>query len=386
MAHRDTLRSVLWVVLAVLVVAVLVGQVLGQPVLLSYVETESMSPSIRPGDGFIAIPAGLTGPPEPGDVVVFRATEIDGGGLTTHRVVGETEDGYLTKGDANVVSDQDSGEPPVQSDQIVAEALQIGGRVVVIPWVGIVASTAQSLIGTVRSSISVLFGGSGPIGGQSLAYLLFSGGVLVYLWSIYQERKDTDRRTRPEPKRNDDSIDARTAVFVLAVFMAAVLTGSMLFADTTHEFGVVSSEQDSARQYVIEQGTAENVTYTVPSYGVLPAAVFLEPASSNITVQPEQLYVPAGSTANATITLAAPPETGHHPQFLTERRYLGILPMGVLQRLYHVHPVMPMIIIDLLVGGGVIGFGWGLLGNRRIRLGSRRPERPLIYRIREWLR
>ena len=34
----------------------ILGSVLGQPITLGYVETESMSPTLEPGDGFIAVP------------------------------------------------------------------------------------------------------------------------------------------------------------------------------------------------------------------------------------------------------------------------------------------------------------------------------------------
>ncbi|MFC7138101.1 S26 family signal peptidase [Halobaculum litoreum] len=64
-----------------------VGQALGQPVLVSYVETGSMAPTLAPGDGFVAVPAAVAGQVEAGDVVTFRAESVGGGGLTTHRVV-----------------------------------------------------------------------------------------------------------------------------------------------------------------------------------------------------------------------------------------------------------------------------------------------------------
>ena len=382
MTARDTAGQVAFAVVALLLVAMLAGSVLGQPIVLGYVETESMSPTLEPGDGFVALPPSLAGGVEPGDVVVFEAEVIDGGGLTTHRVVGETEGGFVTRGDGNAVTDQDSGEPPVAREQIVAEALQIGGSVVVVPGVGLVSGAVRSIV----SGGSGTAGGGGLFGGQSVAYLLFAVGVLAYLWSEYADRSDGDGPRERGRSRNDDSIDSRTAVLGLAVLLAAVLTGSMLLSDTTHEFEVISAEQDSSRPYVIERGTTENVTYTVPSYGVIPAAVFLEPGSENVAVQPRELYVPGGASRNATIALTAPQETGPHTQHLEEHRYLGVLPMGLTRTLYGVHPVLPVVVIDLLVGVGVVGLGWALFGNRRIRLDSRSPERPLAYRIRRWLR
>ncbi len=116
------------VIVAALVIAMIAGQLLGQPAVVGYVETGSMSPTLEPGDGFVAVPAALAGPIEEGDVVTFRAEQLHGGGLTTHRVVGETERGYVTRGDANPFTDQDGVEPPVKDDQIVAVAWQPAAR------------------------------------------------------------------------------------------------------------------------------------------------------------------------------------------------------------------------------------------------------------------
>ncbi|MFC6975369.1 signal peptidase I [Halomicroarcula sp. GCM10025709] len=115
-------------VVVLFLVSMVVGQLLGQPVLLGYVTTGSMQPTLDPGDGFVAIPAALAGPVDEGDVVTFRAEEIQGGGLTTHRVVDRTDRGYVTRGDNNPFTDQDGGEPPVTDAQIVAVVWQPGGR------------------------------------------------------------------------------------------------------------------------------------------------------------------------------------------------------------------------------------------------------------------
>src|SRR6056297_1685104 len=122
--------------LLVAVAALVVGQLLGQPILLGYVATDSMEPTMDAGDGFVAVPSPLAGDVSEGDVVVFEAEQLHGGGLTTHRVVGETDRGYVTRGDANPFTDQDGGEPPVKRAQIVAHALQVNGEVVVIPNLG----------------------------------------------------------------------------------------------------------------------------------------------------------------------------------------------------------------------------------------------------------
>lgn len=68
-----------------------------------------------------------------GDVVTFE----DGDSLLTHRIIGETPEGFVTKGDANNAPDSD----PVTQDLIV-------GRVVgVIPGVGRFIELARSPLG-----------------------------------------------------------------------------------------------------------------------------------------------------------------------------------------------------------------------------------------------
>ena len=380
MNGRRIVGFVLTGLLAVFVVSMATGMVLGQPMLLGYVETGSMSPTMEPGDGFVPIPTALTGSIEPGDVIVFEAEVIDGGGLTTHRVVAETEEGFITRGDANVVTDQDSGEPPVTRDRIVAEALQVGDWLVVIPKIGVVIGAVQSFVGSLAGSVS---GAGGP---KSIAYVIFGVGVAAYLATVLAERRDDQRHVRGSTRRDDGAIEARYVVLVGTLAIVALTTGAMVGTGGSHEFGVVSAETDSPRQYVISAGSTENATYSVPSYGLFPAAVILEPSSENLTVEPERMYVPGGSSTNATVALTAPPETGYYPQYLIEHRYVGFLPVDTIGTLHEIHPWLPVVVIDVLVGVGVLGLGFALVGDRRIRLDSRSRDLPLSHRLRQWFR
>ena len=152
---RGGVNALVAAIVAVAALAVL-GAVLGLPMGVVYVETESMSPTLEPGDGFILIPTAVAGPPEPGDVVVFDAQELSGGGPTTHRIVGETERGYITQGDNNNVPDQVTDEPPVAQAQIAGQALNVGGRVVAIPYTGAVATAVGGVAADALQRVNVL--------------------------------------------------------------------------------------------------------------------------------------------------------------------------------------------------------------------------------------
>ena len=89
---RSSLGTVTTVLLIGFVAAMLIGQQLGQPIVLGFVLTGSMNAQpaeMSPGDGFIAVPPAIAGDVGEGDVVTFEAQQLQGGGLTTHRVVGE---------------------------------------------------------------------------------------------------------------------------------------------------------------------------------------------------------------------------------------------------------------------------------------------------------
>jgi len=198
--------------LVVFLVSMVVGQALGQPVLLGFVTSGSMEPTIETGDGFVAIPTAIAGPIEEGDVITFRAEEIQGGGLTTHRVVAETDRGYITRGDANPFTDQDGGEPPVSEAQIVAVAWQPGGTVVTVPGVGAVVTGTQDALAAGQRQLAALFGARSLLGTQGIAYLvhpwlpavviaaLLGGSVYLVSMGVVDSGR-VRRRSREAPSR-----------------------------------------------------------------------------------------------------------------------------------------------------------------------------------------
>lgn len=64
---RRTATGILTIVAVIAVIALVVGQLTGQPVLLGYATSGSMAPTLETGDGFLAVPASLSGEVESGD-------------------------------------------------------------------------------------------------------------------------------------------------------------------------------------------------------------------------------------------------------------------------------------------------------------------------------
>jgi len=379
------------IVVLLSVITLVAGQLIGQPILLSYVETGSMAPQLQPGDGFVAIPVWAAGPIEEGDVIVFDAKEIHGGGLVTHRVVDVTDRGIITKGDANPFTDQDGREPPVQRPQVVAKALQVGGEVVAIPAVGAgviaigdVLAGVQQQVSGVQQQLAALFQTRSLLGTQGLAYILFGLGISAYLLSFLTGQGGSRGRDR-QAGRDIKTMNVTLIIGGLTIFLVLVMSLSMVLAGGTQTFEVISSDSDAPGHRVIGKGTTETVTYSVPSNGVMPVMVFLESDDERVSITKKELYVPSNGHTNTTVALTAPPETGAYLLYLNEHRYLAVLPQGTIRALYHVHPWLPIIVIDALFGIGFAGLSFALVGWGKIRI---RPGRGLSVpeRLRRLLR
>ena len=179
-------------------------------------------------------------------------------------------------------------------------------------------------------------------------------------------------------------MDVRWLVVALALGIAVFATASMAVPIGAQEFELIATENDAPGPRIVQVGTAENVTYTVPGGGLLPAVVVLEPASDGLAVEPDRLYVRGGERRNATVTITAPEEIGSYPQYLREHRYLAVLPTGLILRLYEVHPWLPILAIDVLLAGGFILLGLAWLGGGQLRIRSRAARLSTFERLRRW--
>jgi signal peptidase len=369
-------------VVILLVVSLFIGALLGEPVLLSYVETGSMEPTLSAGDGFVVISMHADSSIEEGDVVVFESEQIQGGGLTTHRVTARTENGYITKGDANPFTDQDVGEPPVKRGQVVAKALQINGQVVVIPALGAAVEGTKSVLSTFQQMLAALVGLRSLLDARGLAYLFFVMTLMGYVVGAVQPN-NSKRRQRVTSRVK--GIDTRLVVGAFAALLVVGATAAMVAPAGTQEFGIVSAEFESERPDVIPKGESKSHRYVVGNGGVLPIVTFLEPASDGVDVEPRETAVPARSAVNASVTLHAPPETGYYRLYVTEHRYLAILPQSTIRALYELHPWAPIVVIDSMIAVPFYVLGVRLVGRGRVRRRSRESPESVFARVRLYL-
>jgi len=335
-------QAAFWV-LAVMVAILVVGNLLGYPVLFGFVETGSMSPALDAGDGFISVPSFLTGAPEPGDVVVYEAEEVQGGGLVTHRIVEKTDRGYVTKGDSNPFTDQDGGEPYLERGDVLSEALSVGGTVVEIPKMG-------SFIMYVRGLLVGLFGilGVGSVLGSEISGIfLLSAGVVLFLISILSQEGRVRERSTSRPTGN------RGTFILVGLMLLVVLVPA--------NYAMVAPGQE----YIIEPDVPEDQDITetdskvtVRNNGVIAMAVIIEPASDSLSVEEGFLELPGGEE----VTTSAVPTERKQRYVLTEHRYFIILPSSVISLLHSVSPFAALLAINAIISVGVVGLAFSLVG------------------------
>jgi signal peptidase len=361
--------TALEVVVVVVLVSLVAGQALGYPVLLGFVETGSMEPTLEPGDGFVAVPKPVAGPIEPGTVIVFQAEQIQGGGLTTHRVVEETERGYITRGDANPFTDQDGEEPPVKRAQIVAVALQVGGEVVVVPELGTAVTGVRGVLTALQRELAALVGSRSLLGPTGVGYVV--SGLLFAAYLVDLLVSDESGRDRGRDRSRDGGSDVRLYVAAMALVVVLAATAAMVVPAGPQEYGIVSAEFASDRPTVIPTGESKAVPYPLANDGLIPTVVYVEPASQGVAVDGARTVLGYGDRAEATVTLRAPPETGYYRRYVAEHRYLAILPVPVIDALHGIHPWLALAGVNAVLGGGFYLLGRLLLGSGRVRRRSR---------------
>lgn len=110
-AHTHRAQLKLGTIVLVTMVVVLVVLRLSGAFAIGYVPSDSMEPTLPSGSLFLSLPL----EPDEGSIVVFT---IPTGERIVHRVVDVQEDGLVTQGDNNKMTDQDQGWDPVDPDDV----------------------------------------------------------------------------------------------------------------------------------------------------------------------------------------------------------------------------------------------------------------------------
>ncbi|MGM0590054.1 MAG: signal peptidase I [Halobacteriota archaeon] len=283
-----------------LLLAVVGVPVLGHPVSVAYVTSDSMEPTLQTHDVVLVQEAET---PQVGDIVAFWSTQR--GSYVTHRVVAVEDGGLITKGDANDVRDQETGEPPVAQSQVLGTVWEVGGHPVSVPALGWVLSVTHEH--------------------------RFAAMAAALLVGLFTWTRTLDRRR--EPVRH--GVAVRDIILPLLVGGLLVSVAVVGVSATTHDLTYVVTNGDSSAANTIPVGE--------PTTDTVELAINSLPGTSTV-IRGDGVTVSQVTTGDdvATVTVTVPPssETGAVHATVTVAPYPSTLPKSVLGALYDVHPLV----------------------------------------------
>lgn len=255
-----------------------------------------MAPTIGVGDGVVRVPAGDV---ESGDIVVFRSPNRDQQ-YTVHRVVEETPDGFVTRGDNNDATDQAAGAPYVDRAEIRGEVLTVGEAPLVVPHLGRLLEHRTLLLALVIA----------------LALLDFATGAA------------DARPSRP-------TTAGRSLAVMVAVSSAVLVVMVVLGGSTGH---VAFAAVDGAATSPTAVPAGETVTRTVRVRGGGQSPFTYVAADAASATVADRAW--NGSTLLLSVRLPPRPPGTTAEASLTVHRYPLVLPPSIIDEAHAIHPLL----------------------------------------------
>lgn len=299
---------------------ILIGSLLGvlmdRPVFISYAYSSSMSPTIDKGDVFFINP--LARNPQVGDIVVFNA----GGTWTVHRVVGIVEAGYLTRGDNNIATDQQSrNTPPITEGQIGGKVITINGNPITVPKLGLYLNDANL----------------SDQGKMIIAGLLVIFGVFAFTGGEKEKRKRGKRFIRIKFK----TLYLLSAVLLLVMVSAATFVSWQMFPI---EYAVTSAGGVREGWYLPGESFEQEISLQNKNF--YPMYYYISASSPDIDYITEtQFELSKGEEKSIVVGVTAPKRTSIYVAKVRINAYMPLLPKSVITYLYGINPVMPLLAI-----------------------------------------
>lgn len=343
------------IVLSFLVVS-LIGFFFDRPVLVSYVTSDSMEPTLNRGDVFFINPLSKG---SPGDIAVFRMA----GSWTVHRIYAEGEEGYITKGDANVATDQqERGAPPIKRADVAGTVLTVAGRPIKVPGAGTYISEFSQKGSALYAAIA----------------LLIMGALLIT--SDEGRKKHVRRRGRKSFFR----VKFKTVYAITGVLVIALLLLSMMLSWGEITFTYSSTLAGGQREGWYLPGSVFEDELTLKNAAIYPFTYFIVPQGDRFEVTTDRHFrLPGKSEENIGVRVHVPEDTRIYRETVNVYAYLPILPDGVIVRLYNVNPHLPFVAYALETGA-FLAFLYVVsgIGNEDI-IQYRRRKSGLLNKLRE---
>ncbi|NJE09197.1 signal peptidase I [Thermococcus sp. M39] len=301
-------------VIGLVLITSIAGFILDRPILISYVYSDSMSPTLEKGDLFFINPLSKG---DVNDIIVFKMNNE----WTVHRIYVKDFDGYITKGDNNVATDQQEGKnPKITKDAVIGKVITIGGEPLKIPRAG-------DYISSLSKKGSNLY--------VAIAFLVI-GAILL--------TTSSEERKRKKKRRKYIRVKFKTLYAVTASLTVAVLILSMMLSWGTLTFSYSSTLASGQREGWYLPGSMFEEELTLKNRAIYPFLYFIEPQGDRIEILSEKSFkISGGNEKKIKVQVSVPEDTRVYGEKINVYAYLPILPERIITELYYKSPYLPFI-------------------------------------------
>lgn len=287
--------------------------ILNAPLLFAYIKSDSMSPTLDKNDlVFINI---FDRDFSEGDIIVFNSN----GNWICHRIVKETAEGFITKGDANIATDQFSGKHAVLNSEIIGKIVSINGDPVNFP-LGSGVETAESVFA--QNKVLLLF-------------MFALGGILLLTGGEKRGKGKKYLRLRTS------TLFIASSLLIIAVFS---LANVIAFEKREISYGTTSA--GGLREEWVLPGEEFSRQIEFENKGSYPYYYILSSESPNLRLETQDFVLYPGEIKIVEAHVTAPGDTNLHTEKIMVARYIPLLPVGCINALSF-SPYLPILVMDL---------------------------------------
>ncbi len=336
------------------------------PVSIWYVYSGSMEPTIHTNDGYILLKAKEY---KRNDIITFQPKVLKET-YVTHRIVEVTQDGsFITLGDNNQRSDQEFGEPPVTTEQIMGKALMIGNKPLTLPYYGVISIWVNGFVKELN------------------IFLVISAGIILYLIGyIFNNVIGKHKAAKHKRIRLLDIalyLDPVFFAFCLLLFLNAVfiVTTMKSWLPLETSYVVTSTEGTSSPlpgERFIKKMSLENQS-------LLPYVMILAPERQGTIASPSSFRISPKQNIEYEVSIEAPLVIGYYKEKIAAKAYPAFMASAWIEFLYAKHEILPIVII--FAPGILLNLTLYLWWLRRWKFGRRKvmewliPFRAIIKRL-----
>lgn len=314
----------------ILTVLLLKGGISNGAPFMSYVYSNSMEPLIQVGDAFFVWPYSQ---PRVGDIIMYRPAVLKATYIT-HRIVGEGEHGFITKGDNSYYRDQDSGEPEVTQERISGKVITINGQPILLPGMGKFTDYIRSGLGGAAIYLSALFLLLGVM-------MLFVGKASpwgnAYTEGSFSKRRRSRRRLRLR------HIYKGIPVAVAWIIMLTIYLGSHV-----SQINYLVSEYPGTLGDQVEVHRTGQLTMTLRNNGLIPVWSVMK-GIQPLSIREPSKYIGARSSDTILIEVLPQHRTGVYQGYIQIYNYPAILPREWILYLHNRKPLLAVLAVGILL-------------------------------------